>query len=677
MYESFQDGSIIKLLLENFQTYSNATFTFHPQLNFIAGPNGCGKSSVANAIAFIFGGNTSTIGKTKDIAEYVNFNADEAKVEATLKFRGKTVILKRIFNKLNKKSLFYVNETSKKVKEYQDFIKLINVDINNLCQFLPQEKVSQFAALNAEQLLKSTLNSQSNTNIYKLKEELELLENEKEELEKAIETTKSKKEVINQNLINMDKEMDKLKEKTRREELIKNMNLKIKWLKYEAVSREYKELKERIKIMEAEINKKEKEIKKIEEEIDKVKKSNEMKRLEIESEKIKEMNEELKLKMKKINEKHQEIEYFESDKNSLNKKKEMRQSEIGQTKALIENIKNKVNSLVINEVKKVKIDEDEIRKLDEEKILCKGERDELKSESENICNKSEMLQRKLLEFNKEDARRMEYLKRYHLDTYKGVIWLRQNRDKFSQEIIEPPILEVRLKNPKYATEVETFLSFQLLSSFICKNPSDFSLLLKILKDEMKLSINAIESFDRRESNTINNNDLMKLGFEGMLIDFIDAREEIVNFLCTAAHFHSIPVSKKNIDENLIFEKYSNIKRMAIGGKYIEIKRSIYDKNDFVTSETNLKSTKLFQGISIEESKKIENEIDELNKTREKNQKKYKEIQERIENIEKRTKTLVTIKSEYLEKLRENFNEKQHKKNKWKHQLRDMKNRLKY
>lgn len=196
MYESYKDGSILSLKLENFQAYKHIELFFHPSLNFIAGPNGSGKSSIANAIALIFCGNTSSIGKTKNISEYVNFNSMEAKIEVQIKRKDKIYFLKRVLKRDTKKTNFYINNVLKKENEYCEFVSGLGIDIDNLCMFLPQEKVSEFSSLSSEELLIHALNSQPDKSILAIIDKLNSFKSEKVKLNSDIlQVKKQRKEL--------------------------------------------------------------------------------------------------------------------------------------------------------------------------------------------------------------------------------------------------------------------------------------------------------------------------------------------------------------------------------------------------------------------------------------------------------------------------------------------------
>ncbi len=49
-----------------------------------------------------------------------------------------------------------MNDKQVKLKEIEELVGDLNIQVDNLCQFLPQEKVAEFARMNPQQLLEST-----------------------------------------------------------------------------------------------------------------------------------------------------------------------------------------------------------------------------------------------------------------------------------------------------------------------------------------------------------------------------------------------------------------------------------------------------------------------------------------------------------------------------------------
>lgn len=300
----------------------------------------------------------------------------------------------------------------------------------------------------------------------------------------------------------------------------------------------------------------------------------------------------------------------------------------------------------------------EIDELNEKLLDLEMHKSRLEYECKEMQFKADKLDRKKKEHGQEEHRRMEYLEKYHPDTFKAVEWLRRNKHLFIDEIIEPAILSLKIKDNRYIKEVETFLSFQILSSFICKNKEDFEKFVKILKEEKKLGINVLEKFKDKKRNILSKEELKSLGFDVMLIDLIEDKEEIIDMLNVCGHFYAIPVTKGTIDEEKVFLKYENIKRIAARNKYIEIKRSLYNRSDYVLCEIFLKSINLLSPHTTEDVSVILEEIKSLENIRNIKHKEFSKIMHEMEEL----KEVLEKKKIKLNEQNELANEMERRKN---------------
>ena len=456
MHETYREGGIVSLHLKNFQTYQAADFYFHPQLNFIAGPNGSGKSSIANAIAFVFCGSPGTIGKTKEIGEYVNFGATEASVVAVVRHQGRSCTLKRVFSKVSKKSVWYIDGAHKRQSEYVLFVEGLSINVDNLCQFLPQEKVSEFASLAPDELLTYTLSSQGDGTTMKLRRELSALERGRDELERTIGSAKRKRDGIERIVRTLEKGVEKIRERGKKEERIMLMKAKRKWLIYELLKREFKRARDEASVFSREVASKEELVRRCDEKISALKNSEEIRRLDQEKAKILGLNGELEDSLASVKRQSEQIDLLEVDKKSLAKKRELRVQEIGNLEKGMESAAKKLENFTVEEVGTCSIDSKEIDRLEEQVFDYKMERSRIAGDSQRVQESIDELQRRRQEFSKEEHRRLEFLKRYHADTYSGVLWLRANRGMFREEVIEPAVLSVQLRNPKFLEEQRRF-----------------------------------------------------------------------------------------------------------------------------------------------------------------------------------------------------------------------------
>lgn len=197
----FQPGSIVRVKLTNFVTYTAAEFHLGPSLNMIIGPNGTGKSTLVCAICLGLGWSSEHLGRAKDVGEFVKNGADQATIEIELaksdSMRSNPVI-QRVIRKADNKSAWFVDGKGSTQKAVMRICKEFSIQIDNLCQFLPQDRVVEFAKMKDTERLAATLGaaappqmSEWHEQLKKFREQEKALEGERHtdaELLKKLET---------------------------------------------------------------------------------------------------------------------------------------------------------------------------------------------------------------------------------------------------------------------------------------------------------------------------------------------------------------------------------------------------------------------------------------------------------------------------------------------------------
>lgn len=155
----FQPGSIRRVKLTNFVTYEKAEFFPGPNLNMVIGPNGTGKSSLVCAICLGLGLSPKLLGRADDVGEFVKHNTSIAEVEIELERQPKdsaNYIIRSRFIRDGNKREWFINGKNTTLKAVLELTKKLSIQIDNLCQFLPQDKVAEFAGLSPVDLLLQT-----------------------------------------------------------------------------------------------------------------------------------------------------------------------------------------------------------------------------------------------------------------------------------------------------------------------------------------------------------------------------------------------------------------------------------------------------------------------------------------------------------------------------------------
>ena len=150
----FRPGNIMKVEVTNFTTYSYAHFELSPTLNMMIGPNGTGKSTLVAAICLGLAGKIDLI-KRKSLKSMIKTGNSSSTIIITLMGKDNNPLeIQRHFDE--KSSNWKINGSISSEKHIKDLCKSFNIQLDNLCHFLPQERVAEFAGLSPEKLLIET-----------------------------------------------------------------------------------------------------------------------------------------------------------------------------------------------------------------------------------------------------------------------------------------------------------------------------------------------------------------------------------------------------------------------------------------------------------------------------------------------------------------------------------------
>lgn len=181
-----------------------------------------------------FGSQTASI-----IIEFYSGNAEDA-----------NIVIERQIRSVNKngktecQTIWKLNGRTAQKKEISDFIKNLHIDINNLCQVLPQERVVEFSRLTPKELLVSTEKSIGDVNLYDNHMRLIQLSNEANKLDTAINSCNAFIMKLNSYKTNIEPDMMLLQQKKKFEKELDWLKKKQIWLEYEIKREMYAEAKD-------------------------------------------------------------------------------------------------------------------------------------------------------------------------------------------------------------------------------------------------------------------------------------------------------------------------------------------------------------------------------------------------------------------------------------------------
>ncbi|KAK8782831.1 hypothetical protein V5799_015825 [Amblyomma americanum] len=156
--EKYANGAVVRIQLEDFMAYRQMEVRPGPNLNVVVGVNGTGKSSLVCALCLGLCGTPFQLARAASPADYIRTGANRARIEIELcnHERGNYVIERTI---LPNKSVWKVNTVLVAQKKVEELVASLNIQVGNLCQFLPQDRVAAFVCMSQQELLESTENA--------------------------------------------------------------------------------------------------------------------------------------------------------------------------------------------------------------------------------------------------------------------------------------------------------------------------------------------------------------------------------------------------------------------------------------------------------------------------------------------------------------------------------------
>ncbi|KAL5533334.1 SMC6 [Sanghuangporus sanghuang] len=151
-------GIIQSLELQQFMCHSRLSFVFGPQINFIIGHNGSGKSAVLTALTIALGGKAAVTGRGSGLKSFIQEGKTWAEVTVAIKnegdeaykseIYGKSIIVTRNFTKSGSSSYKIKSKDGKTISTKKDELARIldhmNIQVDNPMNILTQDSARQF-----------------------------------------------------------------------------------------------------------------------------------------------------------------------------------------------------------------------------------------------------------------------------------------------------------------------------------------------------------------------------------------------------------------------------------------------------------------------------------------------------------------------------------------------------
>lgn len=556
--EGFHTGNIVRIHCKDFLTFDEIEVRPKPHLNVVIGPNGTGKSTLLCAICIGLGGKPAITGRGKDVGEYVKHGKDKATLEIELYVQSETnLIVKRIFDRKNK-SNWYLQGKEVNKKTVDEKVAEMNIQVDNLCQFLPQDRVANFAKMNKYQLLEATENSVGDASLFEqhnlLKqggEGLLQVQNRAQEIEAQLQNEIKKNERLEDAVKNWDR-------KKNLDTQIERLGIQKMYFSYDEKRKKANQIKGEYEKQKIDVEQESKKLAPYRNEIYKNKKIIQSTKQVIKDKEdtLKQLNREYEAICKKYNKEHENIEDSRRDYESKVQEEDKREKALVELKRQLDIYTTQMEALP------TVIEEDlmsEIQQLTANITASGKQMAGLQERSDNCIHNKRGEESKLLRLRRElesqqdvKQQKLELLRQQHRDVYTAAQWLENNRDKFNGKVFPPMCTQINIKDRNLARYVEDLISNNDLTAFLCENKDDMNTFKRLMDQQAKrLRVNIIHG----ESCNPNQfqppqpvDEIRRYGFKCYMSDVIEAPNEIYGYLCRNYRIHTIPIADQgNMD----------------------------------------------------------------------------------------------------------------------------------
>ncbi|KAF9780049.1 P-loop containing nucleoside triphosphate hydrolase protein [Thelephora terrestris] len=562
--DGYVTGSIVRIQLKNFVTYDFVEFRPGPYLNMVIGPNGTGKSSIACAICLGLNFPPSLLGR-QDLNSFVKQTKQKGYIEIELKGPpGKpNIVIRRELVEGTRNTSFTINGKSVVGKDVNATIAKLNIQVENLCTFLPQDRVAEFARMTPQNLLKETQRAAGNQNLTTWHESLIKSGQELKNLEKRITSDKEKLATLIDRNATLEKEVKRFEERQELENKRNLLGVILPFVEYKTAMLEYRSKKEerarhheKMKVLK----KRHQPMLQLKDELD-----GRIKALETTRKRMKDSIRETVNTMRKRQTDDEKI--CARQESIMNKLIGLKRAE-KERQRHIQELEKQISRL--KEIAESPLETEDQANLDAELNNARTKHEKLKAElsaldyqkrqdrdaEATVQRQHERYQQELHRLDNQAHAKLRNLGNMDSDCARTVEWLRVNQQRFRLPILEPPCLSISVKDQRYIDAVDALMTHDTMKTFVAQCEEDYKLLMKLVADTPEALgrrariIGWFRPQGQPSPQPIDPTELNAHGFDGYALDYIECPEELKWFLqVNGLHRTPIALNERSVNAN--------------------------------------------------------------------------------------------------------------------------------
>ena len=547
--EGFSRGAVVRVSLRNFLTYDEVTIRPGPRLNLLIGPNGSGKSTVVAALVLGLAGSPHILGRASQLSLYIKEGTQEGFIELELFDPNGNHVISRTIR--GNTSTWTYNGDKVREERVKKVVADLNIQVDNLCQILPQERVQDFVKMNAQDLLKGTEKAVGYAGMYEDHIFLKDKDDTEVHLKQQVVELGTRLTDVETNIAMLQVNVDNEQKRKRFECVAAGLRDRREWLKYELSAAEHGRLRKVKEDAEKELKEAEKALEPRKKQLTMCKKEEESFKLKLDT-----CTADLRDKRKVVESQHARARHFENEAENLVQEQKEREIREEARRQREEGFRQRLQAVL----RDLATAEDPGQSLDEEIRACDVQIRELSSgvgrrqdEQETADREQRELEGRVNGLREEIRRvqsvadqRLELLQRRNRDAYNAVLWLRQNRDKFEHTVHEPMILLLDVQDSRMAKYVQAAVPWTDLHAFTCESRADMNLFLQEVREHQRLRVSCVLSDPAVSLDSLRpqrtREQLERLGFQCSIGDLFSAPEAVRRYMYKTHRLQNIPVA---------------------------------------------------------------------------------------------------------------------------------------
>ena len=485
--------------------------------------------------------------------------SQEATIEIELakdgtRFKDNLVIRSTIKREGNK-STFSVDGKPQGKKAVMELARSLSIQIDNLCQFLPQDKVVEFAAMTPVELLRSTQRAVASQEMIDMHEQLKDLRRKQKDVQAKCASDQDSLANLEGRQRLQEADVERMRE---REQTVKNISYleaARPFAAYRTARVVHREAKEKRKVAQELLNKLKNDVEpalravnakqRYKEQIEAVVRARKDDIVKAERradafgktfielhDKHNELSAEFNAEQKGVKNHRQDIARFERAIDSLKRQMEEQPSELD-VQAFNERIREKRRA--------IQNCNDQIEEL-------QNKQTELTQRGRDRKLRIRQAEENLTRLDSQAGKQNIKLKTQSAQVANLWGWVQEHQHNFDKPVLGPPIVECSVKNVHYVDQIEALFQRGHMLSFTVQTKDDFKK-LSAAAHKLGVSESNIRTMEDGLSDfppPVNSDSMRRLGFEHWALDLLSGPEPVMAMLCSECHIHATGITMRDI-----------------------------------------------------------------------------------------------------------------------------------